>query len=159
KGLWIEAAVFWRKPPFTLSNAIHVLGQAGLSNIFVPYHNGDPSLRLYDLDQWAELWGAIPQDAGDCGAITDPLMPSPNDPNVSRRVLIKEIRDRGVAWTSNRVTRRGEQMLLWATYNPGNYQYIIQYGFRDDGTVTFRMGSTGYNNPGYPFESHMHNAL
>src|SRR5438132_5895482 len=39
KGLWIEAAVFWRKPPFTLSNAIHVLGQAGLSNIFVPYHN------------------------------------------------------------------------------------------------------------------------
>jgi Cu2+-containing amine oxidase len=50
-------------------------------------------------------------------------------------------------------------MLLWATYDAGNYEYIMQYGFRDDGTITFRLGSTGYNSPFMPFEPHMHNAL
>src|SRR5438445_776901 len=104
------------------------------------------------------LSGAIPQDAGECGTITDPLLPSPLG-NPARRVLVKKIRDRGVAWTSDRQTRRGEEMLLWATYDAGNYEYIIQYGFRDDGTITFRMGSTGFNSPVRPFEAHMHNAL
>jgi hypothetical protein len=156
KGLWIEGAWFWRKKPFTGATVIQVLGRAGLSDIFVPYHMS--SFRPFDL-HWGELHGAIPQDAGDCGAITDPLVPSPIAGNPQRRVLIKEIRDRGVAWTSDRQTRRGEEMLLWATYDTGNYEYLMQYGFRDDGTVTFRLGSTGYNGPGLPFEPHMHNAL
>jgi hypothetical protein len=108
--------------------------------------------------KFGELLAAIPQDAGDCGTITDPLVSSPMG-NPPRRVLIKEIRDRGVAWTSDRHTRRGEEMLLWATYDAGNYENIIQYGFRDDGTVTFRLGSTGYNSVVRPFTAHMHNSL
>jgi hypothetical protein len=157
KGLWIEGAWFWRKPPFNASNAIQVLGRAGLSQIFVPYHEG--SSRLYDL-VWGELNGAIPQDTGVCGVITDPpIVPPSGNAAAARRVLIKEIRDRGIAWTSDRQTRRGQEMLLWATYDAGNYEYIIQYGFRDDGTVTFRLGSTGYNNPPLASEPHMHNAL
>jgi hypothetical protein len=159
KGLWIEGAWFLRKKPFTLSNAIQVLGRAGLSNIFVVYHklNSVYNPRTMDLSSGG-LLPAIPEDAGDCGAIAEPPLVSPVD-STSRRVLIKEIRDRGVAWTSNRKTRRGEEMLLWATYDAGNYEYIIQYGFRDDGTITFRLGSTGYNSPIRPFEAHMHNAL
>lgn len=159
KGLWIENAWFLRKKPFTLSNAIQVLGAAGLSNIFVPYHklNSVYNPRILDLKSGG-LLPAIPEDAGDCGAIAEPPLVSPID-GTSRHVLIKEIRDRGVAWTSNRRTRRGQEMLLWATYDAGNYEYIIQYGFRDDGTITFRLGSTGYNSPVRPFEGHMHNAL
>jgi hypothetical protein len=156
KGLWIESAWFLRNHPFTWANAIQVLGQAGLSDIFVPYHNG--AARYYDL-HFGQLLGAIPEDAGLCGSITDPLIASPIVGNPPRRVLIKEIRDRGVVWTSDRRTRRGEEMLVWATYDAGNYEYVIQYGFRDDGTVTFRLGSTGYNSPISPFEAHMHNAL
>jgi len=162
KGLWIQGAWFWRKAPFTSADAIQVLGRAGLSNIFVVYHSINPNPgynpRLLDLGA-GELLEAIPQDAGDCGAITDPVIPSPIAGRPARRVLIKEIRDRGVAWTSDRHTRRGEEMLLWATYDAGNYEYIMQYGFRDDGTITFRLGSTGYNSPVRPFEAHMHNAL
>jgi hypothetical protein len=159
QGLWIEGAWFLRKKPFTIANAIQVLGRAGLSNIFVVYHKLNPTYdpRLFDL-KFGALQPAIPEDAGDCGTITDPPLISPYD-STSRRVLIKEIRDRGVAWTSNRKTRRGEEMLLWSTYDAGNYEYIIQYGFRDDGTITFRLGSTGYNSPYRPFEGHMHNAL
>ena len=162
KGLWIEGAWFWRKRPFTAQTVIQVLGRAGLSNIFVPYH--DNWNRFEDL-RWGELLGAIPQDAGACGAITDPLLPSPkvvNPPELPpppRRVLIKEIRDRGVAWTKHRRTRRGEEMLLWATYDGGGYEFIMQYGFRDDGTITFRLGSTGYNHPNRPFTAHSHDAL
>ncbi|HEX8475553.1 MAG TPA: LamG-like jellyroll fold domain-containing protein [Pyrinomonadaceae bacterium] len=160
RGLWIQGAWFWRKKPFTWGTRTQVLGRAGLSNIFVPYHNLNPvyNPRILDFGSGG-LLGAIPQDAGDCGAIAEPLIASPIPNNPPRRVLIKEIRDRGVAWTSDRQTRRGEEMLLWATYDAGNYEYIIQYGFRDDGTVTFRLGSTGYNSPVRPFEAHMHNAL
>jgi hypothetical protein len=160
KGLWIEGAWFWRKPPFTIGSPslVRVLGQAGLSDIFVPYHGG--TFRPYDM-YWGDLHGAIPQDTGDCGTISGPLIPPVNSTNPPRRVLIKEIRDRGVAWTSDRATRRGEELLLWGTFDTGNYEYIIQYGFRDDGTVTFRLGSTGYNNPnpGFLSQPHMHNAL
>jgi primary-amine oxidase len=44
-------------------------------------------------------------------------------------------------------------------FDPGNYDYIVQYVFSDDGTITFSMGATGFNNPSRPFEAHMHNAL
>src|SRR5262249_23027847 len=68
----------------------------------------------------------------------------------------------GVAWTSDGRLRRGEELLLWGVIDAGNYEYIIQYGFRDDGTITFRLGSTGYNYPTgvqMAYEPHMHNAL
>jgi hypothetical protein len=165
RGLWIEGAWFWRKKPFTWGNRVQVLGRAGLSNVFVPYHTSFPApygvdnLRFFDLHHGG-LHEAIPQDAGECGTISGPLVPSPIVGQTgSRRVLVKEIRDRGVIWTTDRRTRRGEEMLLWGTYDAGNYEFVIQYGFRDDGTVTFRLGSTGYNSPTRPFEAHMHNAL
>jgi primary-amine oxidase len=37
-------------------------------------------------------------------------------------------------------------MVLWGVYDSGNYDYVIEYGFRDDGTIAFRAGATGYNN-------------
>jgi len=159
RGLWIEDAWFTPSPN---AAPIHVLGQSGPSNIFVPYHEG--SARLYDLNPWADLREAVLSYTGPCGTISGPALQTfsiqyPDRDSPPRPVLIKEIRERGVAWTSDGRTRRGEELLLWAVSDAGNYEYIIQYGFRDDGTITFRLGSTGYNNPGTPYESHMHNAL
>lgn len=156
RGLRIEAAFLWRKPPFTWGNALQVLGPTGLSDIFVPYHID--STRLTDL-HGGVLSTAIPDDAGACGTIPAPAVVSPNDSTFSRRVLVKEIRDRGVAWTSDRHTRRGQELVLWATYDSGNYEYITEYTFRDDGVITGRLGSTGYNNPNLPLVAHMHDAL
>jgi hypothetical protein len=165
RGLWIEGAWFWRKKPFTWQNRVQVLGRAGLSDIFVPYHTSFPAatgypdnLRFFDL-HFGGLQEAIPADTGECGTISEPLLPSPIPGQPARRVLVKEIRDRGIIWTSDQLARRGEELLVWAVYDAGNYEYVIQYGFRDDGTVTFRLGSTGYNSPQRPFEAHMHNAL
>ena len=43
--------------------------------------------------------------------------------------------------------------------NAANYRYIIEYGFQDDGTITFRVGSTGRNYGSREWEGHMHNGL
>jgi primary-amine oxidase len=156
KGLWIEDA--WFYPPG--GSGIHVLGRSGLSNIFVPYHLG--AKRPYDLNNYGYLREAMLSYLGPCGTISGPPLASSSwfpIPIPPRPVLVKEIRDRGVAWTSDGRTRRGEELLLWSVWETGNYEYIIQYGFRDDGTITFRLGSTGYNSPQTPYEPHMHDAL
>jgi primary-amine oxidase len=154
RGLWIEAAWFIPKQG---ASPISVLGPSGLSNIFVPYHNG--VTRAYDLNPYTLLREAVPAYAGPCGSISGPSLQPSAWPNPPRPVMIKEIRDRGVAWTSDGHIRRGQELLLWSVSEAGNYEYIIQYGFRDDGTITFRLGSTGYNSPPKPYEAHMHNAL
>jgi primary-amine oxidase len=162
RGLWIENAWFTPKPN---APAILVLGQSGLSNIFVPYHDGLP--REYDLNPYTVLREAVLAYTGPCGTISGPALPDPSLANPNkysspRPVLIKEIRDRGVAWTSDGRLHRGEELLLWGVIDTGNYEYIVQYGFRDDGTITFRMGSTGYNYPTnayMAYQPHMHNAL
>ncbi len=48
---------------------------------------------------------------------------------------------------------------MWGTLSAGNYAYIMQYGFRDDGAITFRLGATAHNYPSAPLETHMHNAM
>src|SRR5207249_2971519 len=113
---------------------------------------------------WTVTREAVVSYTGPCGTISGPNLPYPtlHEPEHSsppRQILIKELRERGVAWTSDGRTRRGEELLLWSVIDTGNYEYVIQYGFRDDGTVTFRLGATGYNNPVMPYEPHMHDAL
>jgi primary-amine oxidase len=60
------------------------------------------------------------------------------------------VHDDGVRWKSTDdygkvQVRRGQTLLLWATLDAANYKYIIEYGFRDDGAVTLRLGATGHN--------------
>jgi Cu2+-containing amine oxidase len=75
-------------------------------------------------------------------------------------VAVQELRDRGVMWIDpSNLTRRGQTLLLWAVLDAANYRYIIEYGFQDDGAVTFRVGSTGRNYGTREFEGHMHNGL
>jgi Concanavalin A-like lectin/glucanases superfamily/Copper amine oxidase, enzyme domain len=159
RGLWIESAWFMPKAG---ASFIQVLGESGPSNIFVPYHI-DPNSRYLDLNQYGDLREAIPPYTGSCGTIPAALLPSTSwglgATTPPRPILIKEIRDRGVAWTSDGHTRRGEELLVWGVQDSGNYEYIIQYGFHDDGTITFRLGSTGYNSTSKPYEGHMHDAL
>lgn len=145
KGLQIVEAWFKRTAD---EQWMQVLGYSGPVEIFVPYHTGD--LRLYDL-QFGHLKEARLVDAGPFGTLL----------GQSKPVVIKEVRDRGIAWKSDYEVRRGEELVLWATYEAGNYEYIMQYGFRDDGTITFRVGATGYNHsdPVRTFEGHTHTVL
>lgn len=142
KGLYITGAWFKRTPgePW-----MRILWDARVADIFVPYHSGSP--RYYDLTSFS--FGLVPataEDAGCCGTILD-------------SVVVKEVRDRGIAWKDDTEVHRGEALVLWATIDAANYNYIIQYSFRDDGMISFRIGATARNLPGRELEAHMHNGL
>jgi Cu2+-containing amine oxidase len=153
KGLYITGAWF-RKGP-TEKDWVKVLGDARVSDIFVPYHgfkyDGFENTRFWDLSNYKfDLLAAIPSDTGPRGEII-------GDPPV----VVKELRDRGVMWKDHDggMTQRGEELVLWATLEAGNYAYIMQYSFQDDGSFKARLGATAHNYPNGPLESHVHNAL
>jgi primary-amine oxidase len=152
KGLWVGPVHIRR----TASHPwMRVLYQAGLADIFVPYH-ADTTLRFYDMRWTTWLDQVSAQDAGPNGSLitlTNETVPT----------VVAEVRDRGVAWlckdTLGSVVRRGEEFVVWGVSDAGNYDNIIQIGFRDDGGMTFRMGNTGFNSQSHQAEEHSHNAL
>lgn len=150
KGLWVGPVHLMRTPS---SPWMSVLYQAGLAEIFVPYHTTD--FRPYDLRYTSALDQVTTQDAGNNGSLiklTGESVPT----------VVAEVRDRGVAWLCKQTTmatRRAEEFLVWGISDGGNYDNIVQYGFRDDGGMTFRLGNTGYNYPLSPNEAHMHVGL
>lgn len=149
-GLVIQQAYFTRenKP------RMKVLHDARVADIFVPYSSGEP--RYWDLSS-----GYNPK-------LLEVTMADLNR-NLGDKALgpyvVREVRDRGVLWkhlhgdASGRksTTRRGRELVLWATVRISNYAYMMRYGFQDDGTITFRAGATGHNLPSNARESHMHN--
>ena len=65
--------------------------------------------------------------------------------------VVKEMRDRGIAWKDYaHGVRRGRELVIWGGLEAGNYMYIMSYAFHDDGTIAFRVGATGQNLPGQP---------
>jgi Cu2+-containing amine oxidase len=46
---------------------------------------------------------------------------------------------------------------VWGVFDAGNYDYIIQYTFHEDGGISFRDGATGFNLPGGESKPHVHN--
>jgi primary-amine oxidase len=163
KALWLGPVHLKRTP---ISPWMPVLYQAGLADIFVPYHQ--TNFRPYDLQFTSKLAPVGPQDAGNgtWWALTNDF---DNTGTVPVPTVITEVRERGVGWLCKGPTtsaaRRAQEFVVWGVSDAGNYDNIIQYGFRDDGGMTFRMGNTGFNaskppptNP-TPFEAHTHNAL
>jgi Cu2+-containing amine oxidase len=143
-GLTIDEAWFKRGPK---EPWMQVLGDARLAEMFVPYHSGSP--RFWDVSYNFSLVSLNKEAAGPFGKLLN------NPPNV-----VHEVRDRGVMWVDTSTgVRRGQKMCLWACLDAANYRYVIEYGFQDDGTISFRVGSTGRNYSSREFEGHMHNGL
>lgn len=150
KGLYITGAWFKRD---LQEDWIKILEDARVAELFVPYHQSYQT-RYFDLNGFSFPLAIVRQeDAGPTGSIL-PAFEGDQYPRV-----VKEIRDRGVAWKDyGNGVRRGKEMVLWAGLQAGNYMYLMQYSFQDDGTISFRSGATGQNLPGARHEPHMHNA-
>ena len=144
-GLMIAGAFFRTSPN---SNWIQILGDSRVSEIFVPYHDGD---RYYDMSNVRDLAEVGPDD---CPAGTR----LQSDPNLPTDVC-EEVRDRGLAWKQGSSVRRGQELVLWSALIASNYNYILEWTFRDDGIVMGRVGATASNLPAYPMLAHMHNAI
>lgn len=142
EGLYITGAWFKRTPA---EPWVKILADARLADIFAPYNSGYP--RYYDLTGFNfRLVPVTPTDLGPCGTALDP-------------VVVKEVLDRGVLWKDDTEGYRGKELVLWATLDASNYNYMIRYAFQDDGTIAFRVGATARNLPGSEHESHMHEGL
>jgi len=155
-GLYITGAWFKRKPA---DPWIRILWDARLSEIFVPYHTGEP--RYYDLRDFE--WPLVPLTRADAGCCGQLLSTAPGaDP-----VVVKEVRDRGPLWKDHEFVDgklvghvyRGEELALWSAMQAGNYEYLMEYLFRDDGSIGLRVGATARNLPGMETIAHMHNGL
>jgi primary-amine oxidase len=143
-GLMIHWA-FFRKSPH--APWIRIFWDARVSDIFVPYHSGSP--RYYDMSSFT--FQMTPIGAADCPA-------SVGGTPLGGKVC-KEVRDRGLAWKDDARVRRGQELVLWGALDAANYNYVIEWTFRDDGVVMGRVGATAVNLPGVPYEAHMHNPI
>jgi hypothetical protein len=147
-----------------LTSKQYIIKHAGMADIFVPYDDGTYS--PYDMrgsynnmdqmdqaDLLAQLGSLayLRQQQGN-NYIRDPY------PKVA-----VECRETGVAWLckqpGNHTRRRVNEVVVWGVYDGGNYDNIIEYTFREDGSIGFRYGATGYNLPGKTSASHVHNGL
>jgi Copper amine oxidase, enzyme domain len=122
---------------------IQVLEDAHPSELYVPYYF--KGTRFYDLRDVGSYVSLSPKEGG---AISQTL-------GKNSRVMA-ELRDTGVAFKHGNLTRRGEELTLWANFGAANYTYMIEYGFRDDGVIVFRHSPTGYNYFNHFDASHMH---
>ena len=138
---------------------MRILREASVAEIFVPYHA--LPLRLYDHETTSaeSIREVTPADAGPNGILLS--LSGQTVPQV-----VAETNDRGIAWLckeARSISRRGQELVLWGVQDAANYDFIIEYRLRDDGSIGFRLGATGYNNPFVPpqstTEAHMHDVL
>jgi hypothetical protein len=148
--LRIKSAKFMWKDRSGKPHWVTVVRMLEIAEIYVGYDNGTTFLDVHDMSFY--MTRARKEFLGpNCVAPGEVLTSS--NPAWSR-IVCKEVHDDGVRWMSadtsgrNEITdrvRRGEKLLLWATYYGANYRYLMEYGFRDDGVITCRIGPTGRN--------------
>jgi len=150
KGLYITGAWFKRD---LAEDWIKILNDARVAELFVPYHQSS-FIRYYDLTSFSfPLAEVRAEDAGPFGTLLPPFRDDPYP------TVVKEMRDRGIAWKDYaHGVRRGRELVIWGALEAGNYMYLMSYAFHDDGTIAFRVGATGQNLPGHRYEAHTHSA-
>src|SRR5260370_517784 len=109
------------------------------SKIFVPYRTG--SSCYYDV---GFNFGLTRVGNADC------------PPNLGGTVLAgnvcKEVRDRGLSWKSDSAVYRGQEVSLWAALAAANYNYVMEWTFRDGGVILGRVGGPSPNFSAFPIE-------
>jgi hypothetical protein len=142
-GLLIHWAYFRTSPA---KPWLFLLWDGRVSEIFVPYHSGSP--RFYDVGFGFGLTSIGPQD---CPATAGGTVLAGN--------VCKEVHDRGLSWKADSAVYRGEELILWSALAAANYNYVMEWTFRDDGIVMGRVGATSHNLPNREFETHVHNPI
>ncbi|MEO8036616.1 MAG: hypothetical protein ABI837_19420, partial [Acidobacteriota bacterium] len=120
-----------------------VLYDGRMSQLFVPYHGGNP--RFLDVNYG---FPPVPLNKADC--------PAPAQILGASSEVCKEVRDRGLMWKHKTASRRGEEVVLWSVLAAANYDYVIEWRFRDDGVIATRFGATGHK---WNDDTHVHGPI
>ncbi|MFD8924786.1 copper amine oxidase [Streptomyces mirabilis] len=134
---------------------IKVLTSAKLGQIHVPYDDG--KAEYDDLTGAGFGQGLMKMAPGECpgGTIKTVKIPNawdPQHPNVNG--LCTTTRSRGHAYrmeadTGNKVFQtQGKDLLIYTVNKVGWYEYISEWRFQDDGTISMNIGATGSLSPG-----------
>ena len=112
------------------ADPVDVLGELRMAEVFVPYDAGSP--RFHDLTEFD--FDLVALSTTECSGT-----------RLSSNRICSEVLDRELAWRDPDfdLGRRGEKLALWSVLNAGNYDYVMHYGFWDDGTIEVRAGATG----------------
>jgi len=141
--LAIRSAKFMYKDRHGKARWVSVLKNLEMGEMFVPYDMTNPTF----LDVGRHAFALVParkEYLGPNCVLPGEILTSA-DPRMTNKVL-KEVHDDGLRWLNGQNhARRGEKMTLWAVFNGGNYRYLIEYGFRDDGAIECRVGATAHN--------------
>ncbi len=141
--LVIRSAKFMFKDSSGKVRWFTVLKNLEVGEILVPYDRLEPVF----LDVSAHAFHIIPakrEYLGPSCVLPGEILDSP-DPRMKDKVF-KEVHDDGLRWLNQAgKARRGEKMLLWAIFHGGNYRYLLEYGFKDDGSISCRVGATAHN--------------
>lgn len=133
-GLIISNAAYRKSPA---SPFITVLFDGRLGEIFVPYHPGSP--RFGDISQFLNFQ-PLTLSQGSSKGSDCPLPRVLLDVNK----ICREIRDGGIDWkTGPTLVKRQQEVSYFAVLGAANYNYIMEWTFGDDGTISSRAGSTG----------------
>ena len=122
---------------------LKVIDNIRLSEVFVPYNNGT---RIYDIGGQGN-YSLLEHTKDDAG---------PNGKLRNKDLVVHEVRDTGILWKYYEKVRRGQELVLWSTLGAANYNYIVEYSFRGDGSIQCRLGSTGKNYGNHETIGHMH---
>ncbi|MCH5672382.1 copper amine oxidase [Streptomyces gilvus] len=135
------------------SQPIKVLNNAKLAQIDVPYDDG--SIEYNDVTDYSFGNGLLNLTPAECpgGTIKTVKVPEPfysDSPNI--KGLCATTRSRGHAYhmlsdANKTYQAQGKDLLLYTVNKVGWYEYITEWRFQDDGTMTMNAGATGSLSP------------
>ncbi|KAB1150078.1 copper amine oxidase [Streptomyces luteolifulvus] len=129
---------------------IKVLNSGRLGQIHVPYDDG--SVEYDDLTGFGFAQGLMNLASGECpgGTIKKVKVPDAVDPaHPDVNGLCTTTRSRGHAYrmqgnSANKVYQaQGKDLLVYTVNQVGWYEYMTEWRFQDDGTITMNVGATG----------------
>lgn len=127
-----------------LGKATHVLASASLAEVAVPYDSGQP--RFYDVSEIGfgdlDLGTLLPLTAKTCAG--GQLHSYQGVPVVCTRTEPHELVYENGAQKS---VLEGNDLVVYSISEIGWYDYIVEYRFSDDGTITPQAGATGSLSP------------
>jgi primary-amine oxidase len=119
-----------------------VLKYAGLAEIFVPYHRGQPRPEDFREGMGNTLSELIP--GKDClpGATSCQLFDTQGKA-LAKRVVMMHEESAGLVYMGKAGRAYGKMLVLWCMSRLGGYSYITSWRFRDDGSLMPQIGLTG----------------
>ncbi len=141
--LAIKSAKFMYKDRYGKVQWVTVLKNLELGEMFVPYDTTSPT--FFDVGKFSFSLLRLKEEYLGPNCVAPGEILTSKDERMSRKVA-KEVHDDGLRWVSTGgKARRGEKLMLWSLFSGGNYRYLIEYDFKDDGIIEAKVGATARN--------------